>query len=390
LKVIKELRLGRKEDKLYVNVGLSRGVSLGHGTVMRRYNANLDANRSRLGLQADAYNDYGGGETFVADLSGETKLFGGLAFVKPLALASTDAIARSWSLGVHYTTDLAAPKRLERDATGSGIGRVQLDEAGYPRFEETQVGIFGVDTEIKPLRLGNLVDLKLYADYSQMQGAGSGMTMGLLLRGNVGSRPLLSALRMRLEGRLYDSDYMPQYFDSLYDVQRFQLIRGKPTGLEPTKYQAVAESDDTSGKASLYGEATYALVDNVVLGLGLERIVQASPEPDGPPNTYNLLVHVEVPAFELLRLYGSYQKIGFTELGDSFASAEGKSFAFQPDTVLFAQARLMILPIMFLSAGARTTFEWDPKFRDADGNAVGAYSPKLDYLIELEVGYEFD
>ena len=56
----------------------------------------------------------------------------------------------------------------------------------------------------------------------------------------------------------------------------------------------------------------------------------------------------------MLRLYASYQKFGFTDLGDSFAQAKGTSFAFQPDTVLFSQARLMVLPIMFFAIGLVT------------------------------------
>ncbi len=400
LKALKELRLGRKEDKLFVNVGLGHSVQLGHGTVMRRYNANLDADHTRLGLQADAYNDYGGVETYVSDIALQNQIVGALAFAKPFSLVSDNPIARTFSVGVHYTADLNAPKALKRctPAPGENVcrvegvegtfapGQVLVGPGGLPKATRTQVGVVGVDAEVKPLRIGNLVDFKIYGDYSRMQGAGGGLTGGLLLRSNAGSRPYLSALRMRLEGRIYDHDYVPQYFDSLYEVQKFQVLSGKsPTGLEPTKYQAVVENPATGGHASVYAEASYALVDKIVLGAGLERVMDQ--------DTYNLLLHLEIPAFEFLRLYASYQKLGFDDLGQSFALDKQKGQAtpsFQGDAVLFSQARLMVLPILFISANVRQIYQWDTDFKTPDGDSVGAYRPKIDFLVEAELGWEFD
>ncbi len=382
LRAIRQIRLGRKEDKLFVNVALTHSVSLGHGTVMRRYNANLDPDRSRLGLQLDAYNDYAGFESFIADLAMQTRIMGGLAFIKPASFFSDNAVARTWSVGVHYTTDLAAPRRLRREASAGGIGRVQVDAAGFPEYDAVQVGILGVDSEIKPVKIGNLVDLKVYADYSKLLGAGGGTSGGLLLRSNFGARPSLSALRVRLEGRLYDHNYVPQYFDSLYEVNKMQVVRGKPTGLEPTKYEAVVDNKDGDSHASVYAEATYALVKQLVVGIGLERLLDEQ--------SNNLLVDIEVPAFEFLRFYASYQKLGYRQLSKSFATVHGKSFSFESNTVLFSQARLMVLPILFVSGGLKQTYQWNADFRAPDGTVIGAYRPKLDFLFEVELGWELD
>ena len=49
------------------------------------------------------------------------------------------------------------------------------------------------------------------------------MLSGHLLRLNVGRNPL-HALRIRLEYRNYDPNYLPSYFDTLYEIQRYQYL----------------------------------------------------------------------------------------------------------------------------------------------------------------------
>ncbi len=374
LKFIKRIQLGRKEERLYLNIGRVYGASLGHGTVMRRYNANIDPDRARIGMQFDAYNDYGGFETTISDIAFQTQVIGALVFAKPLSAFSLNPIARSFSVGAHYTTDLDAPKSLQLDPAGTG--RVAVDEAGYPLYDSTSVGIMGFDFEVKPVRLGNALDLKLYGDYSSITDAGAGITAGLLMRSNFGELPDLMATRVRIEARNYDNNYKPEYFGSLYEVRKFQMIRGEPTGTEKTQYEEVVLAAKGDKHTSVYGEATFALVNKLVAGVGVERIFDATP-------SHNILVHVEMPALEFLRLYASYQKLGFENLGDAFAfSADGKTL--QADSVLNAQARIMILPILFVNVVAQQSFMWDELLNG------GSYRPQLDFLVEAELGWEFD
>ncbi|MBI3180310.1 MAG: hypothetical protein HYZ27_11655 [Deltaproteobacteria bacterium] len=364
-KVIRSIQLGRKEERVYAHMGQLYGVSIGHGTVVRRYNANLDADRTRLGVQLDAYNDYGGFETFIADLAMQSRVMGGLAFIKPLFFLDS-SVAQSLSIGVHYTADLNAPESLESDGV-----RVAVDDAGYPDFDSTTLGVYGVDMEIKPIRIGNAFDLKVYGDFSQIQDAGKGVSFGLLLRSNLGARPFLNALRVRVEGRRHDSNFFPHYFDSMYEVTRIQAAPG--SGLLFTKYAAVTGADPDPQRTSIYGEATYALVDNLVFGAALERT-------QGDVPFYNVLLHLEVPAFEILRVYASYEKLGVAELGDTFKlAANGRSF--EANAILFAQARLMLLPFLFVSGALRQSYHFD--------EFVG-YLPELDFLAKVEVGWEFD
>ena len=373
LKVIKQIRLGRKEDKLFVNVGRLNGVTVGHGTVMRRYNGNLDPDRTRVGFQLDAYNDYGGFETFMADLALQSRVLGALGFIKPMALFSDNPIARSLSLGLHYTADLNAPKTL---TTAENSLSVATDDYGYPKFKETQVGILGADFEVKPIRLGNAFDLKVYGDLSLIANAGNGMTGGILMRSNLGSLPYLHAFRVRMEGRTYSNNYIPQYFDGLYEIQKFSFDRGSQSGGQQTKYQTIVEAENTGRHFSVYSEAFYALVDRLVVGGGIESLLDEG--------LYNLMMHLEVPASSVVQLYFTYYKNFFSDLAKSFARAEGESFSFESDTVLYANMRVMVLPILFMNAGLKQTYQWDENY-----GASGGYNPTMDFVINAQLGLEF-
>ena len=56
---------------------------------MRRYNNNMLANTTRVGLEVNAYNDYVGGEAFISDITfQQSRVMGALGFVKPLGWMS--------------------------------------------------------------------------------------------------------------------------------------------------------------------------------------------------------------------------------------------------------------------------------------------------------------
>ena len=87
-----------------------------------------------------------------------------------------------------------------------------------------------------------------------------------------------------------------------------------------------------------------------------------------------------MPIFQRLRLYALYQKRGFTSF-KQLADLSRNKKALSEDSSLYFQARAMVFPFMFISAGARQQFFFD--------KASGGYTPKMDYLFELQFGYEW-
>ena len=199
MKVIKQIQLGRKEDKLFVNVGQTHGVSLGHGPVMRRYDANVDPDRTRLGIQADDYNDYGGAETFIADLAFQSQLFGVLGFVKPFSLFSQNPVARTFSLGlpdVGLTGESTADARLVLDASRRGRVFSSIDALAGP------VGFaFTASNANRMAAMGEEVTAKGAMTFHVRSNAPDGVTVSLLRDG----RPIHTVSGPHLEYQSSDA-----------------------------------------------------------------------------------------------------------------------------------------------------------------------------------------
>src|SRR5262249_22261559 len=157
---------------------------------------------------------------FVSDVSFQTsRVLGGLAFVKPLGWMS-NAVARSLSIGAVYAGDLAAPTSLRREGNDPS-GVVLMDKFGNPLYDKTSVNGLGGSIEVKPLRIGDMIDVKTYVEFNQLLKYGNGVTAGVLGRFNFTS---LIAMRARAEYRNIGDQYMPSYFDSMYEIQKLQLV----------------------------------------------------------------------------------------------------------------------------------------------------------------------
>src|SRR5205823_6670171 len=111
-------------------------------------------------------------------------------------------------------------------------------------------------------------DLKPYLDYSRLLdisnptgvGAkatgGGGLTLGMLGRFNFGDVKV-HAFRVVVEGRYFDGNYLPGYFDTFYEVQKFQYITGSANpGYEP-KLATILGRDPAHKRAGFYLEVAY-------------------------------------------------------------------------------------------------------------------------------------
>jgi hypothetical protein len=366
VKILRYLTYGRKEDNLFLSVGQVFANTLGHGQSMRRYQANLDVDQSRIGLELDAYGDLGGFEFMLADVT-RGNLFAVLGFVKPLAPFLDGVTARSLSLGVHFASDRQAPAQLRRGAAigAAPIGPVLTDAVGAPLADREVVSILGVDAELKLLKTRG-VDLKTYVDFSHLKGAGSGVALGLLGRFNLRVGRTLHLFRTRIEGRRYDANFVPSYFDTLYEYQKFQfeLDPGTTTADFSTKLAHV-RGRTGAPRLGAYLEAAYALPGWITLA--------AAYETDSERQDRHLMLHVEVP-LQALSLFATYHQRNLQRF-----------FTLGPNDLVFAGARLQLLPFFFLNGRVQKSFEWDP----ALFSGLGGYARSLNYQLDGEVGVAF-
>jgi hypothetical protein len=363
-KVLRYLTYGKKEDNLYLSLGQVFATTLGHGQSMRRYQANVDVDQTRLGLELDAYGDYGGFEFLVADVT-RGSLFGVLAFVKPLSFLMDGVTAKSLSLGVHYTSDQRAPWALRRNApVGSAtLGTVITDAFGAPQADTRAVNVVGVDAEVKLLKTAQS-DIKTYADFSMLNGAGSGVALGVLGRFNLHAGSTVHLLRTRLELRSYEANFVPSYFDTLYEYQKYQfsLDPAQSGAALTTKLQAIAGRVGQR-RLGAYVEATYSLPDWFTLAGAYETETQGQDR--------HLMLHLEVPA-KMLSFFATYHQRNLR-----------KFFTLEANDLIFAGARMQLLPILFLNGRVQKSFAWDP----ARFAGLGAYDRSLNYQVDAELGF---
>jgi hypothetical protein len=386
LRPLRYITWGRKEDRLYVDVNRVHPLTIGHGQLVRRYTPNLDIDEDNLFAAVDAYADFGGVELMAGPFP-IPRLFGGLLFVKPLGAFREDTLSRSLSTGLSFVADVGAPTVLARDPNPAD-GRIQLavDNAGNFVTQEDGVYGLGLDTEVKLVKW-EFIDLKVYGDYSHLLfpavpesrlGAGTdafqggGFTLGSLLRMSFGEKPVRDlddeeddvrmgkkprekkaahAVRVRVEGRAFDPQYLPSYFNTLYELQKFQFgfSPDVPGAQRPTKIAYLAGNADKPWRLGHHLEASYLFVDWVGLTAMYEDATAADFS-EGEPAARNVAFHVESAGLGFLQLFATYHYRAFENWGDMF------SFGTQNEFFTFG-GRLQLLPILFINAGVQRTFK---------------------------------
>ena len=393
-RILRYFTVGRKEDNFYLNVSQLFAASIGHGAIVRRYSGNIDQNITRVGAQLDAYGRWGGFEAFVGDVIQPQHFVAGLLFLKPLGFLSGDlgSTLGQTSLGIATAADFQAPYTLNR-----------IPILNYPRvrdgepevFETRRAQVVGLDLETKVLKTDG-ADIKPYADYSRLldidtpsgvgaraQGGG-GATLGVLGRFNAGDVKL-HAFRVVLEGRYFDGNYVPGYFDTFYEVQKYQFITGKAdTAYEP-KLRTILARDPAHKRGGYYAELAYQYNGGLaVMGAFEQSFHVAGPDDICPScsadtkavGARNLTLHIEYPAYSWLQFFGSYYRRSFDGTPIDTSKPLGDN------TLVYAALRLHILPILFLNARVYRSWQADKVL----GEMQNVYGGDVD----LELGYEFD
>ncbi len=359
-KLLKYVTYGRKEDHLYVNIGQRYASSVGHGAVVRRYAPNIDVDLTHVSAQVDAYGTYGGVELLTNDIV-RWNVVSGLGFVKPLAFIDS-LYTKSLSVGVTAAADTYAPMSLIYDN-----GARTLDTDGiHLAAKRGLVALYGLDAEVKVVKTPH-VDIKPYVDYSMLQGGDAGLTVGLLGRFNAG-KTTVHAFRAVAELKSLGSKYVPGYFGTFYEVDRYvSRVLPPVDGVEKylTRYEDVM-SGSRPQRLGYYLEGSWGIRGGIGVTVAAEGTSDTAAK--------NLVAHLEVPAVDFLQFFGSYYKRGFTDVSE-LGQIDNRS-------ILFAGARLKILPILFVNGRAFKTFRMDTN--------VHRYENSFGFTIDVELGYEFD
>jgi len=422
-RVIRFITYGRKESPVYFTITNLRPSTLGHGQLVHNYQANLDVDRSMTGLVFDAYNKWAGFQFQMNDITYTNQIIGALAFVKPMGW-SDNKILKTLSLGFEYAADFKAPRciQISKDnadcVSGTGhhagpdpyTGRnrdntfVRTDpELGRPLVAFTDVQAFGFSGEIKFLKTES-VDLKAYATWHQFAGAGNGLAGGMLSRLTLGDT-WISGIRARTEYRSFTEGFSPAYWDTLYEISKYQTIQSKSIyQVAPTKYQSVFgdpengfELQNTGRRNGYNMELSWGLFKNsrrykkVAVGLGLTGS-------SGGDDT-NFYAHIELPLFKYVQIFGSFIRLNTSSPGEAFSTD-------LKNVIALTAVRLQVLPFMFVNLNYARSFQNirrpGAEFHLGNENIVDRFGKPSPFFtqdriyeashvvaIELELGLEF-
>ena len=310
-KFVRYVRYGHKRDSVYFLAGQLWGASIGHGTLVSRYANSLNLDHPKFGLALDFNGTFFGIET-MTDYVGDPALLAARAYVRPLG---DTPFLRGWAIGVTGATDRTAPRTLAYNANGT----LQQDTTGNPIISvNNAIWAGGVDTEFEVLH-NSLISLIPYLDLNRIAGAGNGLHAGVLTDLYLPVPILEINIQARLEYRMMQPGYIPEYFDQTYDLGRVQYAV-TPAGATTQSYlpkftaaQQLHQSAANPGaieRKGYYGELAFSFA-------GLLQIGGLYQNYEGDPDGASLGLFLTFPKLEIIKLSGYYlrknMKAGFSD-----------------------------------------------------------------------------
>jgi hypothetical protein len=383
LKILRYFRYGRKGQLIFVQVGDLPGATLGHGTIANRYYNNTDIDHYRMGIQIDVNTDYAGVETLFNN-GFISNLIGARAYVKPWSFVDTESYLNNLAVGLTVVTDWNAPYCLKNP-----MGQCRPDQsvvdgdqvAAIDGSDNLQVAnrkaatVIGGDIEFRLLNTDYLA-LTPYIDLNGIVDGGFGMHIGIL---SVFHIPVVSIdLSARVEYRYFQPDYVPAYFDSFYEIQKFGYPFKDELGVFGAAGMEVTNRPKRRVIEEMTGDWLNGYFAELVLDvMGWVQLGASYDDYDGPFNS-NLRMYVAIPALEVIQFGAYYYRHNF--------EGASEAFAFDEKSLFLAEARWQVWSILYLIGQYWRTWQLDT---DQASDSFGEYVPIDDWSVGLGVAYTF-
>ena len=202
-----------------------------------------------------------------------------------------------------------------------------FNEQGLPYVETTPVQAIGLSVETKVAKLDRTVDLKLYGTHHTFtnQGGGSGSAIGGLARLNFGES-WIAALRIRGELMMYNDGFLPGYFNSTYEADKYSFrTTSASQALSSRNFNQSSETQitDSSGRS------------RIPVTVSGPRRASASSKKDRSnkklagllsfqdgtgENDTDISIHAEVPFLEIVEVFATYTRTHMKDMMELFQS----------------------------------------------------------------------
>lgn len=212
LSVIRYIRYGMKNEPVFIKLGALGYYSIGHGTIMNNYNNSPSFDNRKIGLIADINFGKFGFESIYSSF-GQSGIMGFRGYILPIQFTSAAnlPIISNLEVGLTLISDFNSLARVDSGYFDTNGEFKVVKDGGDVSFIGFDVGL--------PLLKSNSTKILLYFDYNKMIDFGSGIATGIKLDFNgLG----LISISSKLERRINNGKYLPAYFNSLYEIERFK------------------------------------------------------------------------------------------------------------------------------------------------------------------------
>jgi len=361
LSIIRYLRYGVKNDPLFVKLGALDYYSLGHGSIMYNYNNSPGFDARKAGLIVDI--DFGEfGFESIYSRFGEAGVVGLRGFVRPLKFTSIGdmPIIGNLEVGATYAGDF-------NDKAGIISGYYNQTTNNFVSLTDGgSTNIIGFDLGL-PVINTSMLNAELYFDYAKILDFGSGAAAGFIVNLNA-----LGAVKAtaKLERRFNGDNYIPSYFNSLYEVERFNLDTSAVVPFPRTKAQQLQAAANMSN--GFYGELGVSV-------LNMFDIIGSYQRLDKNPTSGILHLGTEIaPEDVSFVVRAGYDKINIQDEKDLF-TLDDRSYLF---------FELGYKPMPYLIVSLVYSWMFTP-LRGADDTIIG-YEPQKRIEPRVSFVYPFN
>jgi len=205
---------GYKTDLFYFRFAEAENRYVGNGTILGSYYNTLKLRFPKRSISMAFNTDYAGLDFFMDDVT-PPNIIGGRAYIKPVSFFKKENYANNLELGFTYFADISAPYSIV----------IPKDENNNRVLEEASDQVFGFDISMRFVSL-KYYKMKFYNEINHIVDAGTGLHFGLE---HILTLPTATDMKFisRWEYRLMQSNYIPSYFNTFYDIQREYYRDGK-------------------------------------------------------------------------------------------------------------------------------------------------------------------
>ena len=267
-----------------------------------------------------------------------------------------------WAIGYTIVRDLTAPLSIDRDGSNNMI----IDpETQRPRSLNEEVLTFvGVDTEFRlsPFRF---MDFTPYVDFNKIKNLdkSTGLHAGLNLQMRFFKKFL--KISFRPEYREISSNYMPEYFDSYYTLERTMFVDPNSSANSTTSSDDGELGNNTITKLSYLQslDSREGISKGYYFSFMIEifqwLVIESNFEDYDGPNNSKIFVGIYVPNIAGFFLNGYYTKKGFGEEGDSFNTQLQDAFDFDDRSLMAGEVGFTFFGSFYVKASYQRTWEFN-------------------------------